>query len=217
MSTASDIQMQIDQQSVSGVMRELQARSKKLNEPLSKSVKMAAWAIADALRAATRISPKRRPVEQDPESALKDRAAASGLSFLQKGGKGKWKVHALRKGQAKIYTVRAADRKEAEAHRVAQIGNRGLAQKSWHWMQSRLGSSRGGTRVASKTMEIVRRDTSVELMLTGENPTVKITNRLPYAGDAFKTSGAQTLANVMERAARRLMHITDAQAAKAMK
>lgn len=197
------ISAEISRQDISGLMRQMERARKEVGKSLGQSVKFAAWSVADALRAATRISAKRREVEEMP-------------GVEKKRGKLAWKVTGARKGKPKEWTIYAANKAEAKKHPVVQIGNRGLAQKAWHWAQSRLGSSRGGLKVGGKTFNLAQEYTGVTISLKGDDPFVKIVNRLPYASEAFESGGGQTVNNAMERAAKRMAHIIDAQIAKKM-
>lgn len=198
-----NVSTEISKQDISAVMRQMKRAQKEMGRSVAQSVKFAAWSVADSLRAATAISAKKREVVED-------------TSIAPSRGLKSWKVKALRKNKPREYLIKAKNKSAAKKHPVVQIGNRGLAQKAWHFAQSRLGSGRGGLKVGSKTFGIARDNSMVTMRLKGDNPMVRIDNRLPYASMAFKSSGEQTISNAMERAGRRMAHIIDGQLAKKM-
>jgi predicted TIM-barrel enzyme len=201
MSATIDMSAVVSKQDVSALMRQMRRAEKDIGMSLGQSVKLTAWAVADALRAATKVSDKRRKVVED---------LTRGIRGLRKP----FIVQAIRKNKEKEFPIRATSKREANAHRVAQIGNRGLAQRAWLWAQGHVGARRGGGKVGAKTAQLAEKYTSVQVRVKGNDPMVRIDNRLPYALDAFKSSGEQTVSNAMERASRRMMHIIDAKIAK---
>jgi hypothetical protein len=208
---AVDVTATLRRQDIGDLMRAMERARKEVGKSLGNSVKFAGWAVADALRTAARVSPKKRPVRLDDERMADpaQKRYARGLKpFLAE------RVH-YRKGRYDI-PFRAAGLREAKASKWAKIGNSGLAARTWHAAQSRLGSGRGGKKVEPYTQGLAQQFGSVTLRVKGDDPFVRIDNRLPYAAAAFKGDGEQTVSNVMERAARRMMHVIDGQIAKKM-
>lgn len=200
MSAALDISAELQRQSISGIMAQMHRASSAVGKSLGQSTQLTAWAVADALRVATNISLKKRPVRE------------IGADIVDR--KKIFEVEGYKRGRKFTFQMRAADKREAMASKRVKILNTGLAAKSWHWPQSKLGSSRGGKQVSAYTKDLAEKYSSVTAHLSGENPSVLIENKLPYATEAFKASGDQTVSNVMERAAKRMAHIIDGQIAR---
>lgn len=197
-----DVSAELQRQSLSSLMRQMERARRDVGKDLGQSVKFAAWAVADALRTATAIAPKRRPV----------REIGADISDRRKI----FEVEGMKRGHAFRFQIRATDKRAAIADKRVNIANSGLAQKSWHLSQSRLGSGRGGKKVAPRTQALAQHYGSVEIRIKSDDPWVRIENRLPYASDAFKGGGDQVVSNVMERAARRMAHVIDGQIARKM-
>jgi hypothetical protein len=200
MAAAIEFDARLDSQGVSSLMRQMRASAKALNISLGNAVKFTAWAVADSLRAATDESPKKRKLTE----VRGERTKAGNKVF---------EVERWSRGRKTTFRVFAKNKREASKLPQVRIALRGLARKSWHFAQRRLGSSRGGPKVTARATSIARRHGSATMQLRGDNPTAKIEN---YAIPAFKTSGQQTLNNVAERAARRMQKITAAKLAKRM-
>jgi hypothetical protein len=185
------------------LMREMRASAKALGLSVAGGVKFTGWAVADAFRTATKESPKKRKITEVKGARTK-------------AGNKTFEVERWHRGKKTTFLVYAKNKREANKLPQVKIGNRGLARKAWHFPQRKLGSARGGGKVGTTATRIARRHGTVELHLRDENPSVKITNSLDYAADAFKTSGQQTINNVLERAARRMQKMTAAKVAKRM-
>jgi len=195
--------IQFPQADVDALMRQIHRNSNSLGKSLGSSVKFAAWSVADALRVATKISNKNRSVEDSGERRKK------GLKkFIIERFHGDKPMRKL--------DVYAKNKSEATEKTVVKIRNRGLAQKAWHWPQSKLGSSRGSPKVSNNTSRIAANNGSTEIHLEGQNLWISITNKLNYANDAFRSGGAQTVENTMARAATRMAHMIDSKIAKKM-
>ena len=190
----------LNQQDMNRLTREMRRAQQVLKHEWG-GLKMTAWAVADALRTATVTAPKYR--------TLKDTGRKT-----RRGNK-VYEVTLYERGRKKTVNVYAATKREAKKRAAAQPRNRGLAKATWAKVQGKLGR-RGATGPAtSDAKKLTERYGHVQMNLRGNNPFVRITNKLHYARSAFKSSGQQTLDNVLSRAAGRLMHILDAKVAKA--
>jgi hypothetical protein len=204
MAAALDVSAELDRQDMGAVMSAMRRNMAMLGKSLPQSLKFTGWAVADSLRVATKLSPKKRPVREVPKERTRRGNKVFEVERLSSGG---------RKSTFRVF---GKNKREVNKLPSVIIQNRGLAARAWHFAQRKLGSGRGGARVSAKAQKLARRYTSVEMNLRGNNPSITIRNRLKYAGDAFKTSGEQTINNVLERAARRMEKITLAKAAKAL-
>ena len=82
--------------------------------------------------------------------------------------------------------------------RRRKIGRRGLAKKSWKWAETH--TRRGGTATISQARDAI----TVSVYGGDINPTVRITNRLRYIEDAFKTKGKQAVTSTLARASEKM-------------
>ncbi len=194
---------ELSKQDTRALMAGMHRARRQLNMPLGKATQFTAWAVADALRTATKVSGKYRPLTQ------------VGRTVSAAGNK-QYEVESYRGGTKKTFSVWAKGVREARKLRAVMIARRGLAASAWGWAQGMLGR-RGGMRVDGKTHGIARNYTDVTKRIRGEDPMVRIDNRLGYATQAFKGSGEQVLANVMQRAAGRMEHIMDGHVKRALK
>lgn len=201
MSAAIDIEAVISKQDIGLVLREMHRGNAALGRSLGKGVQAAAWSIADSLRTATALSPKKRPVTEVKGQITK------------KGNK-TFEVERWHKGAKRTFNVYARGKREANALPQVKIKNRGLAAKAWMWATVALGPGRGGTRVGPEAARIAKQQSRVSRDLKSSNPWVQIDNKIEYASKAFKASGPQTIDNVMQRASRKLEEYVKRQLAK---
>ena len=201
MSAAIDISAELSKQDVGLVLREMHRGNAALGRSLGKGVQAAGWAIADSLRTATALSPKKRPVTEVKGQITK------------KGNK-TFEVERWHKGAKRTFNVYAKGKREANALPQVKIKNRGLAAKAWLWSQVALGTGRGGTRVGPEAARIAKQQSHVSRDLKSSNPWVRIENSLEYASRAFKTDGPQAIDSVMQRASRKLEEYVKRQLAK---
>jgi hypothetical protein len=201
---AVDVTAEVRRQDISALMRQMRRNAEAFGRSVPSSVKFAAWAVADALRAATKIAPKYHDIEE-----IKSLRQFSRVGEDKIYGDRTYDITQYSRGRTRVFRVTAPGRREVKKMPVAQIQLRGLAAKAWHLAQRKLGSGRGGAKVSPRASEKATRYGMVSMNLGGNNPSVTITNKLNYASQAFKSDGEQTISNVMERAASRMAHIID--------
>jgi len=222
MTTAIDIQAEINKQDFSKIVGQMERARKELNMTLKQSVQMARYYIASSLAGSTRVAPKMREVVENPDPRAKTdgRVAKFGVMKFDRNGKqyfspiyktGEFGKYVFQDKKTMTWLVRdkatGAVTKATQSTGTGQfdvagimqdkrriIGRRGLAKKAWSWGQSRNGS---GSIMGVE---------AIDVNWTGgeENPTVTLHNKLRYAGDAFKMDGEQAVDSVMQRAFRRM-------------
>ena len=203
-----DLSAELDRQGVRRLIDDMQKSAKGGARAIAKELKFAAWGVTDACRTATQISPKTRPIKEVPqyETFHGRRRRVIGMKTFE--------VERLSRKGRKTFTIKARGKREAKKDKRVIIDTRGLAARAWHWAQGKLGSKRGGGRVGPKAQKLARRYSHVEMNLRVDNPMIKIKNKLEYAMSAFKTSGEQTVNDIVARAGRRLEKIAAAKLAK---
>jgi len=199
----NDVSIQIPTGDMQKLFQQIARAQKELNKPIGQAVRFAAWSVAQSLGVATNVAKKYRPYRA-----------------VEQAKKGKQKVFRItshKKGNAKKFTVRAKSVADLKKMPQVRIGMAGLAKSSWYWGIRKIGGGRnigtgGATAVAKR-----RGDSAaiVEKRLVGDDPYVKITNKLPYIRDAFK-GGQSAIAQAMEKASRNMARIIDANVAKKM-
>ncbi len=185
---------------VDALWREIARAQKELGRNLGQAIRFAAWSVASSLGVMTTIAPKYRPYKVLAESAKVVR---------QKGGK-KYEIESYRKGRKKTFNVRARSVEELKKMAQVRIGKAGLAKSAWMWGIKKIGGGRnismkGATQVAKS---LGWRNMSAESRLRGDDPFVKIVNRLPYAESALR-GGASEITSAMGKAARHMEEIID--------
>lgn len=204
MAAAIDLSAELKKQDIARLMRDLNRRAEKSKRSVAKELKFTGWAVADALRVATKISPKKRPVRE-----LEKRGKT------RRGNKA-FEVEITRKGKTDTRIIYAKGKREANKAKAVRIENSGLAMRAWHFAQSRLGSRKGGGKATAAAKRRGRRFSRVKMDLRASNPYIILQDRIEYAMSAFKTSGEQTVNNVVGRATRRMEKLAALRAAKHM-
>ena len=179
---------------VDALWREIARAQKELGRNLGQAIRFAAWSIASSLGVMTKVAPKYRPYR---------------LLAKEKSGK-KYEIESYRKGRKKTFNVRARSVSELKKMAQVRIGHAGLAKSSWMWGIKKIGGGRNismkGATQAAKSLG--RNKMSVESRLHGDDPFVKIVNRLPYAESALR-GGASEVTSAMGKAARHMEKIID--------
>lgn len=93
----------------------------------------------------------------------------------------------------------------AVLNRVATIRNAGLAKKAWGWLARDLYNENAGPGAFNRPRDVLKASTAD----TRNGFSVRVENALYYAEDAFRTKGARTVDNSMERAMRGMEHQID--------
>jgi hypothetical protein len=181
----------------------MKRNAKLVSGDMGRSLQLTAWAVADSLRTSTTVSPKYRPLKLKFKPEVGDE-----LKFYE--------VQKVKNGVPMPFTVRARNKREAKKKRGVLIGRRGLAARGWGWAQGKLGRQGSRANRGPAADKMARRLVMVTKNTRGDKLFVQIRNRVNYAMEAFKSSGEQTLNNVMARAARKIERITEQRLAKRM-
>jgi hypothetical protein len=185
---------------VDALWRQVERAQKELGKTLGQAVRFAAWSVARSLGTITTMSKKVRPYRVVNEGR--------GVSKF-KGGK-KYEVTSMKKGKTKTFNVRAKSVSELKKMTQVKIGKAGLAKSAWMWGIRQIGGGKnigmaGATDTAKKRG---RMTIDVEKRLTGDDPFVKIINRLNYAENAL-IGGQSAVSSTMGKAARSMERIID--------
>ena len=179
---------------------------KALGKSLGAAVRFAAWSVATSLGARTRVAEKFRPYKEIKETAKERRVW---------GGQKLYRVTSHKKGGPIHFVVRSKGVADLKKKPQVQIGQRGLAKMAWFWGISQIGGGRNiGKKGASPLAQKSARDAAtVTKRLKGDDPFVRLTNKLPYARNAL-TGGESALNTAMGSAARHMAKIIDGNIAK---
>ena len=198
----TDISIDVPPKDIAQLRRLMNLRGRLLKEDSRKTVTFAAWFIAKAASAATRLAPKTRPIVKNPAARSGDRRRAP---FAAK--------KFTKNRDLVLIPIRAATKQEAREDKRAKIGTRGLARDAWRWVVGDLGRAAGKT--LNKKMTSAYRVRKSLDRATG--PEILLENRLNYAGLAFKTKGAATVNNILSRANNAMRKDLERRTAKTIK
>jgi hypothetical protein len=199
---AGSIYIDFPVRDVEALQRQMRRFAHETGKDMAEALKFAAWAVAGALSAATKVSAKYRPYKEDK-------------TLKYQGGVKKFSVEKYRKdGSRKMMTVFANSVSDLKKDPRVRIGRRGLAKSAWFFAEKRFGRSSGDGGATANARRLGERLMRTEQQLRGLEPHIKITDRVKYAAKAFKSGGEQTVSNAMERAHKRMEHIIDNKMAK---
>ena len=168
-----------------------------LGKSQGQAVRFGAWAAASSLGASTKVSKPRRPIRE--------------VSTTRRGVR-KFQVTSYKQGSKREFDLYARDKREANAAPQVKIGFRGLAKASWMALGSSRGASGHMTPAARKTG---KQHIAVAKHLKGDNPSVRITNRLGYIMEALR-GGPKDVGTAMARGARQMARIIDSKIPKGL-
>lgn len=207
--TDAPIQLDWPKEDVRAMWRQIERNQKELGRSLGSSVRFAAWHLIRSLGKDTQIAPKYRKYEEVYETPKQRKA---------RGGGKKYRITSWKGGRKKTFIIRSK-KGVRELKRMPQvlIGNRGLAKASWRFAVSQFGSSRGVAKkgFAPGIQKYAGMKTDVKKRLKGDDPYVKITNRLDYIVDAMQGK-ERAVDSAMARAARGMSKHIDNQVVKKM-
>lgn len=200
--TDAPIQLDWPKEDVRAIWRQIERNQKELGRSLGSSVKLAAWHLTRSLGTSTRVAPKYRPYKEIKETAKEKRA---------KGGGKKYEITTCKGGRKKTFNIRSSKGvRELKQLPQVRIGNAGLAKSSWRFAISQFGSRRGVSKkgFARGIEGYAQKHTDITKRLKGDDPYVKISNRVNYIRDAM-TGGENAVNTAMARAARGMMKHID--------
>lgn len=206
--SASGVSIEFPREDVRRLFAAMERARRDVGKGLGQSLKFAAWSVSSTLGAATNVAPKYRAYSE----AKEPRAAV-----LARGGKRRFDVTSMKRGAPKTFAVYATSVAALKRTPQVRIGKAGLAKSAWFWGLRKLGSSKGfsmkgATDAARKTGRGV---VDVTQRLRGDDPMVKISNRLGYAGAALR-GGTSAITSALGKAARHMEHVVSGQIAKKM-
>jgi len=191
---SSEITAIADHGDMGRLYRLMEQAERDLRKTPGEAIRWAAWSLARTLGTSTKVAKKSRPLKKVPGKPLRALGESTPSQVFE--------VTSWRSGQKKTFRIRSANVSTAKKDRRVRIGNRGMAKAAWMWGIKALGS--GGSGMGFATGPAQRRagaEMHVTKRLTGNDPYVRIENRLRYAQDAFKSSGPQTVDTAVRRAA----------------
>lgn len=176
---------------------EIHRASQVLGKSLGASLKMAAAYVARSIGASTRLADKYRqfnPVIGSKTTRGRQEYVAIRPYYAQR--------------ERRFFAWNDIDAKKS---RAVKIGRRGLAKMSWRVLASNTGPVEGDYG----NMNIARRNVQRTLNLGGDDPWIKLTNKIYYAEKALQ-GGPQAVETAVGRAANSMHHEIGRRAAKTM-
>jgi hypothetical protein len=197
--------IEVPQREIDDLSRIIRLRAGYLRESMLDATRWAAWFIARAAGAATRISRKKRRVIKNPNRGEKLPQRAH-----LKGNKGNnwWPfvaIHDFRTikemgyaylpiDAATIQEARQDKKAKIRDHQKGRAGGSGLAKFAWMWSVAQNKKS-NATLTGSKGVSLF----TITAGGDAGNPQILMHNKLRYAAFAFKTKGQQTVDTIIAR------------------
>jgi len=221
MSVALDIKL--DPSSLAEFSRAMQQIEKRGKKTVGAAVRIGTKSLTDTLSGQTRQSAKVRKIVKNPDPK-KARLSPYGVMRYRKGkevfmplartgeyGRVRYvdrKTMRVKEwdrttGEVRYVTFTAKDAPELSMTKNKRrlIKRSGMAKKSWRYAYSSGSSGMNGS-----ISRIVRHAVTVTRRFRGENPYVKISNRLNYVREAFMGSPDQAVSAAFKGAAQSMMH-----------
>lgn len=201
----ADISIKFPTRDVDSLMRVIERQSRALGIPIREATQNAAKLVAYSAAAATKESKQYRKYE-------KIRAAS-------KRRDGLWRVQNDRPSK-RNFTVSARSVKELKEKPGVRLVRRGLAKSVWRTIGAKIGGtsdvSPGRSNASGKTESQSSKFGSVKIDSSVLHPSVTLKNTLDYAVPAINGGGA-TLSNIVGKASRRMMRLTNAAVQKKLR
>lgn len=223
MASNAGISIDVPEATIAALRRSMDRAGTEFGKSVRSQVKLAAWSIGRTLGTATRVAEPRIPLAKisKKEAQLLD---IGGFNVTTKRGKIKKQYSRgfvgvkYFGGKPNQLFIRGGTISQAKKNPRAQNYRFGLAKLSWRASIGGLGSQAGMgvSKANAKTMQKAMQRAAIARNLTGNNPSIMIGSYLPYAQDAL-IGGPAAIAPAIDRAARQMMHIMDAKAAKIVK
>jgi len=175
---------------------------KELNIPIGKALKQAGNILGRTMGTSSRVATR--------DVKAKKRVIKEVKGEKSRRGNKKFEVISWRSGSRKTFFVYAKNKREASKKGKVKIGKFALAKATWARIASRIGSAgaMGGATAGAK--RTAQKYGKVTFRFTGNDPFVKMTNKLDYALSALR-GGEQDVNTAMARAARGLSKSIDKQ------
>lgn len=196
------VSIEFPHRDVAAIQRQMARAADVLKKSQPQAVRFGAWAVASSLGASTRVAKKKRPMQEIQTSRKTQR---------------KFEVESYKSGAKKLFEIYARTKQEAVKSSAVRIGKHGMAKASWMWGIKAIGGGPAGSAAgASKSAKrAARQHIEVAKKLQGDNPSVRITNRLGYIMDALR-GGPKDVSTAMERAAKQMAKIIDSKMPKGL-
>lgn len=202
---ADAISIQFPEADRRALFAQIERARKELGKSLGQALRFAGYSIALTLGKSTRVSAKKRDVFE-----VKGR----GVDKADWKARRKYLITYFRGGQPRTFERYGNNLSDPRIKKAREVKNYGLAKSSWMWAVRSLGgggASFGGT--SGKAREKAQRYIETRKQLSGDNPEIRITNKLNYIQSAI-IGGMAGVDSAMGRAARYMMRVIDANVAK---
>jgi hypothetical protein len=205
------IQIEFPRRDIEALRAQMDRAQKELGKSLGASVKLAAWSVSRTLGTSTRVAPKVRKVMPLRKSGFSDEYKSSFLSW-----KKPFIVLVDRGWQSREEIIWEKSITRARKNKWAVIKYHGLAKAAWGWAVKKLGPKSDMKGVSDPARGKAASQMAVESQLKGDDPVVRLTNRVKYAAAALK-GGARDVNTAIARAAKYMAAVIDGNIKKQFK
>jgi hypothetical protein len=202
---ADAISIQFPEADRRALFAQIERARKELGKGLGQAIRFAGYSVALTLGKSTRVAKKKREAFE-----VKGR----GVDKADWKARRKYLITSFRGGQPRPFERYGDSLNDPRIKKAREVKNYGLAKASWMWAVRSLGGggpSFGGT--SGKAREKAQRYIETRKQLSGDNPEIRITNKLNYIRSAI-IGGMAGVDSAMGRAARYMMRVIDANVAK---
>lgn len=162
--------------------------------------------MAQSARAATKIAPKKRPVEKNSAFRHLLRTHENGSTYKEARVAGRqmasyYQYFAIKLGNSKRPDIALYGNEQGGGReRIAKIGNRGIAKRSWMWGLAALGASGEGKPIADASKVFTVREPSLNGYVK-ENRLDYILKAMPagWERDVETKAGNKIMANAVRK------------------
>jgi len=202
------IQIEFPRRDIEALRAQMDRAQKELGKSLGASVKLAAWSVSRTLGTSTRVAPKVRKVMPLRKTGFEKRERIT--------GKKPFVIMADRGNRSWERVIWEQNISQARKSRFVKILNFGLAKAAWAWGAKRLGKAGDTKGVSEHSKKKAPERFTVESQLRGDDPVVRLTNRVKYAAEALK-GGARDVSTAIARAAKYMAAVIDGNIKKQFK
>lgn len=200
------IQLEFPEADRRALFAQMERARKELGRTLGQSVRFAAWSVARTLGTSTRVASKVREAFE----VRGRRVDKTGWT-----GRRKFLISAYRNGKPRPIERYGESLSDPKVKRARRVRNYGLAKASWMWGVKALGAGAAFGGTSGDAREKAQRRMDVAKQLKGDDPFVRLTNKLSYAQEALK-GGPRSVDTALGRAASYMAHIIDGNIRKKM-
>lgn len=129
----------------------------------------------------------------------------------------KFEVESYKSGSKNLFNFYARTKQEAAKAPAVRIGKHGMAKASWMWGIKAIGGGAAGSSagVSKSAKRAAQQHIAVVKHLKGDNPSVRITNRIGYIMDALR-GGPKDVTTALARAASQMERIINSKMPKGL-